>query len=1177
MALNFGLGFGFRGNDLGLGKAVNGLSRDFRTLGKEMLGLQRLQTMLSALSFERLGDLGDKLKTLGTGGQELTSSIESTFTAFDKETRKLGATLGYTGKELTRFKKQSSSMAYGLNIGADEAGKAIYGFEATVGKMKAADILKDMGVDSAATLAKLGVVAGVSGDKFGYSLLQMGKKVNPKAVATITDMLTKFGQDAGDAALGLGKVDEITSILSTRKMLGDSPEQLAAFGKGIVATAQAFRTVTGNGEKAMETALGLATALTEGKKGFADLKAGAVAALHESTLGLAKAGPGIEAAFNAMSESPEVFLKKFATAVGGLSDGDAKAAVDLFRAHASSAFGASGDEIVKMLQTAEGRLALTTVDVGQMVADSAQATGKLAKEGFTTGITAAEAFERQQQGFLQRFRGLATVSTNQFLAESQASFNSFGAKMEKVAADGGPLGLVLGKLADIQKFGAKGLFPANLQGPLAALGTAAETLTAPLAKLRALGINLLSPFGALVGVFAGLGAELMSNYLTIEDQVGPTLDEMGVSAGERTSIIARMALEKTGKEIIVFMKNKLPGYLETGIKFISNFARKILSGGLFGDGAITGDKDTDAILNAVIFTLKEAFGKALAFAKEMFSGFMSGLMGEKIDPKAGDATVIGGAVGTMLHDALVFAFDETKKALSGMWAGLMGDPLAEDAGTSESLGHDLGKTLRAAFDFALGELKTYMADWWTRMGEIWDDPSMTFGEKVDAWFGESLPLLIAGAIIGLTVFGPIIAAFASLAGFLFKLAFTALWEHSLKQVFIQIATKMWGWFVGFGKFLLNGIGTVIRTLASVLWNVLTTVFRTIVAGISAAGLIVIAAFVAFFVGMFEMAKQEGDTFAQTWDRMWDDIGNTVVAYGEHILNFLSYIGQNTLTFFENVGAHISNFFTAGFDIVYNAFAVVFNFVREYTNKLATLISAPLTSIIQTIGDLLVGLGKTISESPGLAKFFGIDAATIANIKKAGEWLQSTKKNDVAAALSDPKMESRISTPRAIKAYRGLDADKIASISSREFSYDRDANNKVTPEELAQGRKDYAAFKAKNAKTAVPDLTPTGSGVLSGKAGNGTDTAEWVMLQSTNKENSAALVAAVENPKWAEEQRAEAAKQTAILATIAQILQENRNPTAAAGTRAKARSPASSVASTSPPAPLYSNSARRPPA
>jgi hypothetical protein len=1154
MALNFGLGFSFRGNDLGLGKAITGLSRDFRSLGKEMLGLQRLQTMLAALSFDRLNELGDKLKTLGTGGQELTDSIDETFTGYSKELSKFGVRVGKVGPELTAFKKAASSMAYGLVMSADEAGKALYGFEAGTKDLKVADILAVLGVDSAKSLAKFAAQSGQDAEKFSYSLLQMGVNghLGADAVARITKEATAFGTETGNLADSLGSLDKITELLHTRSLRpgGDSPKDLEEFGKQTFGAARALYALSQNAEGSRDAAFEMAEVLTKSGVEFDALLVGSGDALPAFTKAFASFGPGADAAFAAMKQGPEEFMKTLAQAVEATAQSgqSVEAALALFMPHIKDTLGEKTTEmLVGNLKDAKKREMLIK---GGVKDASKVSLGEIAKT-YETGLTAAAIFERQQQGFVHRFRNLSTVSTNQFLSDSQASFNSFGAKMEKVAAEGGPLSLVIGKLADISKYGAKGLFPANLQGPLAALGTAAETLTAPLAKLRALGINLLSPSGALVGVFAGLGAELMSNYLTIEDQVGPALEKMGVSAGERTSIIARMALEKTGKEIIVFMKEKLPGYLETGIKFISNFARKILSGGLFGDGAITGDKDTDAILKAVMFTLKEAFTKALAFAKEMFSGFMSGLMGEKVDPEAGDATVIGGAVGTMLHDALVFAFGEAKKALTGMWAGLMGDPLAKDAGTSESLGHSLGETLRVAFDFALEELKTYMAGWWDRMVVIWDDPSMTFEEKMKAWFGESLPLLIAGAILSLTFLGPIMAAFASvfasIAGWVVKLGFKFLW-WGIKQVFTSIGPRLLTIVGNWGQLLWHGIK-----------QVFTTVFRTIVGGISAAGAIVIAAFVAFFVGMFTMAEQEGDTFAQTWDRMWDDIGNTVVAYGEHIWNFLSYIGRNTLTFFENVGVHIANFFTGGFDVVYNAFAVVFNFIREQSNKLATLISSPLTSIIQTIGDLLVGLGKTISESPGLAKFFGIDSATIANIKKAGAWLQSTKKSDVAAALANPdKMEMRIKDPLATKAYRSLDADKIASISSREFSYDRDANNKVTSEELAQGKKDFAAFKAKNAKTAVPDLTPTGSGVLRDKAGNGTDTAEWVMLQNTNKENSAALLAAFENPKWVVDQITEAAKQTAILETIARVLQENRNSTAAAGATAKARGPSSAA-------------------
>jgi hypothetical protein len=70
-----------------------------------------------------------------------------------------------------------------------------------------------------------------------------------------------------------------------------------------------------------------------------------------------------------------------------------------------------------------------------------------------------------------------------------------------------------------------------------------------------------------------------------------------------------------------------------------------------------------------------------------------------------------------------------------------------------------------------------------------------------------------------------------------------------------------------------------------------------------------------------------------------------------------------------------------------------------------------------------------------------------------------------------------------------------------------------------------------------------------------------MLQNTNKENSAALVAAVENPKWAEEQRARDERQTAVLELIARVLQEDRSPQtskAAKGIRAP------SNAATAPP-------------
>ena len=104
---------------------------------------------------------------------------------------------------------------------------------------------------------------------------------------------------------------------------------------------------------------------------------------------------------------------------------------------------------------------------------------------------------------------------------------------------------------------------------------------------------------------------------------------------------------------------------------------------------------------------------------------------------------------------------------------------------------------------------------------------------------------------------------------------------------------------------------------------------------------------------------------------------------------------------------------------------------------------------------------------------------------------------------------------------------------------------------------------------LPDLA-MGAGVLADKGGP----ADWVSVASANKENSAAVVSALENPKWAADQITESAKQTAILETIRKVLEENRASTAAAGTRsgtqAKARgpSPVAGVGGTSSPAHLY---------
>jgi hypothetical protein len=214
---------------------------------------------------------------------------------------------------------------------------------------------------------------------------------------------------------------------------------------------------------------------------------------------------------------------------------------------------------------------------------------------------------------------------------------------------------------------------------------------------------------------------------------------------------------------------------------------------------------------------------------------------------------------------------------------------------------------------------------------------------VKAWFGESLPILIGAAILGAAFLGPIIASLAfTFAVLAVKiLMFGGTLVTTLISVFASIAGRLLTPI----KWLVRGVGMLLKAAI----------------GAASAGIIAVAAVVTgFFVGMFKMAQEEGDNFGETWARMWANIFTTVQWYGDHVKNFLSFIGTNALIIFENLGAGIINAFMWAFDGVRSAFIGVFNFIAGYTNKLAEVISKPLTSVMQTIGDMLSWLASRLS-------------------------------------------------------------------------------------------------------------------------------------------------------------------------------------------------------------------------
>ena len=1101
MALNFGLGFSFGARDAGLSKAINNLTSEFKGLGKEILGLSRIQTMLSALSFEKLDDLGEKLKNIGVGGLNLTSDLESTFTQYSKSVAKFGAQTGITGKDLAKLKQEASGMAYGLNMDIDSASKAIYGFKAAAGDLKGADILKGIGLESAQDYAKFAEQAGVDASNFSYELVTLGKEAHLSAqqVALITAQQIKFGQNANTLGKTLGSTKELMEILQTRTHLGDSAEDVAKFGQQVFSTADKLYAFTGDGEKAQAAAFELAKTLTDNKKSFADMMAGVEgASLSDFTKQVGIAGPGINAAFESMKQGPEAFLSSVATAVEGIKDeAQRDKAIEFFRAHMEKVFPQLSGMLVGGLKDVDARKKLMEQSALATATDAAKA-GKEISKTYETGITAAEAFERQQKGLLQTLRGLSTVSTGDFLKETGKEMKKFGETLKDTAKQDGPLGSLVRGFADVQKFGVSGLLPANLRGEFSALGTAVEQATPVLAKFRAAGINLSSPMGALTAGIGLLGVKFLSYRKAAAAALEDTLKkqkkskaEIAKIMSEKSSELTNTAIRQTATDVIDFFKNTLPKYAGIAVKFIAKFARKVLSGGFStGASALTGDKATDDVLNELMKVLKDAFDGAMKFAKELFSGLWDGLMGKNIDPaKSTDAQAIGGAIGT---------------------------------------------ALRAAFDFAKTELTNYLSGWWTNVTAIWSDPNKTFGDKLKETFGESIPLLIGGALLSTTALAGIATSLLSLAfnivmglsSALLKVGWKLIWE-SVKFLFNKIPWSRIGtWLMDtLWPILRQAFMSVFRSigtfLVETLWPMVVTAFEAVVGFLSLPVVLVVAAITAAFVGLYYMLKEEGDSFSDTMSRMWAAIATTAEWYWDHIKEAAIFV-------FKNIGVALSNFWEAtkyafGMGVYYiqQAFVGVYNFVAGIFNKLVGVMVSPISTAIQTIGELLSKLGDAIAKSPKLASFFGIDADTQKAIKEAG----STMKGMTADALKAKASTALL--PDAVKPtgpnFQGWAAkgevESLASRQDKAFS----AINKKKEERIAAEAAARAAEEAKKkaeASKTPPTTLPAGMGIPNMNApapgaadtvsaGTATSTASKLPVADFND----ALLKATNNPEW----------------------------------------------------------------
>lgn len=287
-------------------------------------------------------------------------------------------------------------------------------------------------------------------------------------------------------------------------------------------------------------------------------------------------------------------------------------------------------------------------------------------------------------------------------------------------------------MADIQKFGAAGLFPPSMQAGATVFGDILEKLAGPFAKLKALGIDLLSPMGLLAGAVGLLAAKFV------------TLRGQGLSTEQ--------ALKKIGEDVITFLGTDLPKYIDKGIDALVKYADKIIDSLM---APITSPSGQKTMGDRFGEALRKALSKVWDTLKDLGEGFWKGLNNNisKADPKA---QRISGAIGLALRKAYDYLWPILKEFATDLWSGLTGktvERIGKDGKATQSFANTMGLWLHDVGVKVWGYITNFAK-------EVWAGLNNQMVTEVDAdgnsqvTFANSIGLWIRA--VGEYVFGEII-------------------------------------------------------------------------------------------------------------------------------------------------------------------------------------------------------------------------------------------------------------------------------------------------------------------------------------------------------------------------------------------------------------------------------------
>jgi hypothetical protein len=534
---SLGLGFSFGARDTGMSK---GLANQTKGLGlmesalqklDGILSVNKLSTFIESVSLSRLNDIAEKIGDIATQGRNLTTSYESQITAGAKAGKAAAANFGYSSAEMGKFASKATGLGIALNISTDEAGKAQYAWE------NGADVLKAVGIDSAATAAKVEQIYKIDPSKFIWTLKEMHSNLgmNDDQIRLVMDSTQAWGQQTADVAGAMGKMQGMVDHLnekahSLNKTL--SAEELTQYAVSTNQAKQLLYALGNNAEQAEKAVDSFNDTTLKSAKNQTQLFAGASNDLSNFMLKSAEAGISLDEQTKLMKEGPLGFIKGLSGMIqktGGFS----KLSGEQMGFIKTKMEEALGPEMAGQLFNTFKQGDAAVSDMLTKLPKVTESIGKSANAAYSTGRTLSDEMELAESQFVARLRRQSKAG-QKFLEDSKKNYKKWGDSLTNIASGSGPLAALANKMIAVHQIGSAALLPAGLAEIAAPLGTIVKEGAPVVGMLGAMGFRMKMLVSLPLLLVAGLTA-LVTWFVTLRLKLGSTsaaLAEMAATAGQ---------------------------------------------------------------------------------------------------------------------------------------------------------------------------------------------------------------------------------------------------------------------------------------------------------------------------------------------------------------------------------------------------------------------------------------------------------------------------------------------------------------------------------------------------------------------------------------------------------------------------------------------------------------------